>query len=190
MGKFFRRFSKTDGKNRYVLGVCRIWNKIYSFLSVFGVKIPRIKSLVFFGINPSTATAEKDDPTIIKIKKISEKNNYRSWIMLNIYPTIESNPDNLPREINEVVHKKNIKYIKKYIDDDTTIVAAWGDAIDDKEHPYLKDCLKEIVNEINGINKRWYSIGELTKKGNPRHPLYVKTDEKLIEFTIGNYIIN
>lgn len=190
MDKFYRRFSKADRENRYVLGVCRNWRKIYSFLSIFGVKIPKIKPMVFFGINPSTATAENDDPTILKIKIIAEKNNYGSWIMLNIYPKIESNPDNLPKEINKAVHRKNIKHIKKYINNDTAIVAAWGDAIDNKEHPYLKYCLKEIVNEIDGINKRWYSIGELTKKGNPRHPLYLKTDEKLINFNIGNYISN
>jgi len=82
-----KRFSKTDDGIRYALG---------------------IKPLIFFGINPSTATDEVDDPTIKKIKAFAEKNNYGAWIMLNIYPKIESNPNNLPEKIDEAIHKKTL----------------------------------------------------------------------------------
>jgi serine/threonine protein phosphatase 1 len=169
MGK---RFSEAVGENRYSLGKC----------------VLSVKPMVFFGINPSTATAGRDDPTIRRIKTFAERYNHGSWIMLNIYPKIESHPNNLPVNMDKAIHKRNIDHIKKYIDDDSIIVAAWGDAIANKRHPYLKICLREIVNEIDGINKKWYSIGELTKKGNPWHPLWVSLDSELKKFDIGHYV--
>ena len=43
--------------------------------------------LVVFGINPSTATPEKLDQTMIVVKRLvdSENNDYNGYIMLNLY---------------------------------------------------------------------------------------------------------
>ena len=60
-----------------------------------------------------------------------------------------------------------------------------------------KDNFKDysLLGEVNGIieitkNRKWYHIGSLTKKGNPRHPLYVSIDANLEVFNIENYIEN
>jgi len=53
------------------------------------------KTLICFGINPSTATPEKLDNTIIKIKLFAKNNNYKNWIALNIYPQRATNPEDL-----------------------------------------------------------------------------------------------
>ena len=49
--------------------------------------------IICFGINPSTANDEKDDPTISKIRKIASENNCDGWIMLNLYPQRATNPN-------------------------------------------------------------------------------------------------
>jgi hypothetical protein len=158
----------SDRENRFVLGTCGS------------------NPLVFIGINPSKATPEEYDNTIKRIESISKSRKYDSWIMLNIYPKIETNPSELPRQCNADVHKENIKHIKKHINDDTVLIAAWGNLIE--KRAYLKKCLREIINEINGLNKKWYTTRELTKKGNPRHPLWLRIDDKLKEFDIKRYM--
>lgn len=142
--------------------------------------------LIFFGINPSTAEPERPDMTIKKIDKIAKNNNYDSWIMLNIYPQRATKPNKLDKTIDETIHKENIEAIKSNIDENSTIVAAWGNSI--KKRPYLFNCLVDIVNAISNKNLTWYSIGKLSMKKNPKHPLYLLFDTKLESFNIGEYI--
>lgn len=135
------------------------------------------KTLFCFGINPSTATPEKYDPTINRVKNTAVKNDFDSFVMLNIYPLRATNPDDLPRELNWTYHNKNIEIILKLIKDGSTIWAAWGDFIDKREQ------FINIRNTIFGVlsmykkNIRWVKMGDLTKNGNPRHPLYTKYQE-------------
>ena len=44
------------------------------------------KTLLCFGINPSTACPTSLDNTIRKLISISKNNGYDNWIMLNVYP--------------------------------------------------------------------------------------------------------
>ncbi len=44
------------------------------------------KPLIFFGINPSTASIEKNDATISIIEHIAKLRHYDGYMMLNIYP--------------------------------------------------------------------------------------------------------
>ena len=150
--------------------------------------------IFFLGVNPSTAKPGTPDPTIRFVES-----NFDSWIMLNIYPQIASKPQNLVPEskFDQRIHEKNIEsiisIIDKYSNKTIRIVAAWGDSIEERR--YLFSCLYKIVIEIKNKIKQieWYRIGELTKKGNPRHPsYYLKTGEtnikdKLIKFDIDEY---
>ena len=54
---------------------------------------------------------------------------------------------------------------------------------------FKKLCLKEIF-EISEKDIKWLYIGNLTKKGNPRHPLYATIDTNLEVFNIKDYIKN
>lgn len=129
--------------------------------------------LICFGINPSTASDIDDDPTICKIRKISEENGCDGWIMLNIYPQRATNPKELHKE-DEFVYQladQNNEVISKVLEmfPEALILAAWGDIIDTRV--YLKDCYKKIA--LPSSNRKWCCRGELTKKNNPRHQLYV-----------------
>ena len=152
------------------------------------------KPLICFGVNPSTAKVVnnelKTDPTILKIKKIVESNNYDGWIMLNLYAQVTPEPNELHKneDFDIYLHKKNINIIKEILKNypNADILACWGNLINKRD--YLKKvCLKEIF-EIT--KNRWVHIGNLTKKGNPRHPLYASIDANLEIFNIENYIEN
>lgn len=61
---------------------------------------------------------------------------------------------------------------------------AWGNIVDTRF--YLGEGLEEIMNAATDIS--WYICGKLTKQGNPRHPLYLKKDEKFDWFPVFDYL--
>ena len=130
------------------------------------------KTLYCFGINPSTATNIRDDPTIKKVKSAAKKSGFNNVVMLNIYPQRATDPDNLDNKINTKEHKKNLQIIMSVIKNGSTVWAAWGNLID--KRAYLIDCLNEIQCKLKAKNICWVKMDKLTKKGNPRHPLYLK----------------
>jgi len=130
------------------------------------------KTLYCFGINPSTATLERDDPTIRKVKNCAYKNGFDSVVMLNVYPQRATNPDNLDKNVNLNEHRINIEKIMEVVENGSTVWAAWGNLIN--KRPYLRDCLIEIQKELETKNIHWVKMDDLTRRGNPRHPLYVK----------------
>jgi serine/threonine protein phosphatase 1 len=147
--------------------------------------------LLFLGINPSRAKPEDPDPTIRFIE-----NNFDSWIMINIYPQRTLHANELALNFDKEKHNKNIKVIieaiKKYCGEIIRIVAVWGDSIEEKD--YLISCLGEIIKEINKIDGKkaeWYRIGDLSKKGNPKQPIYcLKEGETNIKDMLKDFDIN
>jgi len=111
-------FNSPDNKFRYALGTIGE------------------KTLYCFGINPSTATIEKDDPTIRKVKSLAQNAGFDYVVMLNVYPERAACPDNIDENVNLVEHRKNLQTIMSVIKDGSTVWAAWGNLINKK--PYLK----------------------------------------------------
>lgn len=134
-------------------------------------------NLVVVGINPSIATINALDPTAKRIKKYSEIHGYTGWIIINLYPQIDPDIDELNKEKNEELVKENLEKIKTIIKrDDITLVAAWGEAIEWRK--YLKDCFREIDFLVKKYNHQWNCFA-LTKYGHPCHPLMRKKDFRL-----------
>ena len=172
-------FYKGDNSKRFVLG------------EVIGPN-----PLICFGVNPSTAKVINKqleiDCTIKNIKKIVIKEKYDGWIMLNLYAQVTPEPNELHKneDFDNCLHKKNINKIKEIFENypNADILACWGNLIEKRD--YLKKlCLKEIF-EISEKDRNWLYIGNLTKKGNPRHPLYPSIDTNLEVFNIKDYIKN
>lgn len=146
--------------------------------------------LICIGINSSTAKPNDLDRTLTKVKNISIHNNYNGWIMLNIFPLRETNPNNLPKDKHnyETIIKKNIEEIKKIIQDypNSDILCCWGSVIEKRE--YLKESLLKLFNEILCSKNDKLKCIDLTKKQqHPRHPLYCKRTSILKPFNICDY---
>ena len=139
------------------------------------------RTLLCFGINPSTATPEKLDNTIRKVVKISRNNGYSNWLMVNVYPQRATNPNELHVCLDEHLHTENTLRIRQAAAQypDCDVLLAYGNLIE--KRPYLKECLQEILQGLQG--KKVLVIGT-TKLGHPVHPLYQKDDSKFIEFSI------
>lgn len=143
------------------------------------------KTLICFGINPSTATPNNLDNTIRKIKTISKNNGYTNWITLNIYPQRATNPKDLHNIQNQLLVDTNFFYIKKVIESFTNadILFAYGNLILIRK--YLTEILNDIISQIKFYDFQGKNLClKLTKKGYPVHPLYQSNNSKLIDYQI------
>ena len=148
--------------------------------------------LICIGINPSTAAPNDLDNTLKSVERIALHNGYDSFIMFNVYAQRATKPDDMDTELNELLHKENMKafeYILSLYESETPSVwAAWGTIVEMR--PYLKDCLREMVDISMKYQSKWYSSGAISKKGHPHHPLYLKKDSRLDEFNMELYLSN
>ena len=146
------------------------------------------KPLICIGINPSTAAPDDLDNTLKSVERIALSNGYDSFIMFNVYAQRATNPDDMERECNLLLHEENMKafdYILS-LSDKPAIWAAWGNIIE--KRPYLPDCVRSMIELGKQHQATWYSAGKISKKGHPHHPLYLKKDTPLDLFDIDNYI--
>lgn len=140
------------------------------------------------GINPSTAKPNELDNTLKSVKRISNFNGFDGWIMYNVYPQRATNPKNLESEIDNDLRLKNIGIIVesiKHLGIDT-IWIAYGDLIESRK--YLPFCMLSLYENLSHLDLKWQIIGEPTKKGHPKHPLYKATKSKFIDFDMKNYL--
>jgi len=144
--------------------------------------------LYVFGVNPSTATDKKSDPTMQKVKKFAENFGFNGYAMLNLYPLRSTNPYALPKKMNEELHQKNLRYIKEVIGNaiNPVVLCAFGNSIN--AAPYLRTCFKEIITVLRPLNPLWKRLGTLTKAGNPRHPSRAAYSSILEDFDVDKYL--
>lgn len=126
---------------------------------------------VFIMLNPSTADAELDDPTIRRCKIFTASWGYDELVVVNLFAFRATNPQDLfdssEAGIN-VVGPENDKHIMDACNEASAIIAAWG------IHGGYMNRDKE-VRKLLSYGAQIKHLG-LTKAGFPRHPLYVKGD--------------
>lgn len=146
------------------------------------------KPLICIGINPSTAAPDDLDNTLKSVERIALANGYDSFIMFNVYAQRATNPDDMERECNNLLHEENMKAFEYILglSESPSIWAAWGNIIE--KRPYLPECVRSMIELGKQHQATWYSAGKISKKGHPHHPLYLKKDTPLDLFDIDNYI--
>lgn len=144
--------------------------------------------LLCIGVNPSTATPERLDPTLKSVIRISQANQYDGWIMANLYPQRATKPNDMDLVINEEMHQQNLRTIDQLISNYNIreIWAVWGTLITKRD--YLKSCLQQLYAVSQKHNCTWITYGALCIDWHPRHPLYLKTNSEKTLFDIDNYL--
>ncbi|MBQ3331156.1 MAG: DUF1643 domain-containing protein [Ruminococcus sp.] len=146
------------------------------------------KPLICIGINPSTAAPDDLDNTLKSVERIALANGFDSFIMFNVYAQRATDPDDMERECNTLLHEENMKAFDYVLglSDKPAVWAAWGNIIE--KRAYLSDCVRSMIALGNKHCAEWYSAGKISKKGHPHHPLYLKKDTPLDPFDIQTYI--
>lgn len=145
------------------------------------------KPLICIGINPSTARPGALDPTLKSVERVAKRNGFDSFIMFNVYAQRATSPDDMEWELNEELHRENMAafdYILS-LSESPVVWAAWGTVIEKRD--YLWDCLQEMIAIGQAHNARWVSCGKRSAAGHPHHPLYLRSDAPMEDFSVEDY---
>lgn len=147
------------GRYRYWLG--RVWGEA--------------DSLLFVMLNPSTADASIDDPTIRRCMGFARREGFGGVSVLNLYALRSTDPKAL-LTCDDAVGPENDAYLTLALTEQARrgnpVIAAWGT---NAKHRRIVD----VLTLVGGV--MWHSLGT-TKDGHPRHPLYVRGDQPLEGF--------
>mgnify|MGYP000942962828 CR=1 FL=1 len=124
----------------------------------------------FIGLNPSTADATIDDPTIRKCMKYARNWGYGGIIMTNLFAFRSPYPEELFKYQGDKIGSKNNDYLKKGSMEAKISIAAWGD---NGTHDERGAAVMRLIDNLYCLKK--------SKVGQPRHPLYLKGDLMPIE---------
>ena len=143
------------------------------------------------GDNPLICIAPDDlDNTLKSVERIAKGNGYDSFIMFNVYAQRATRPDDMDQDMNIPLHNENMKafeyILSLYKEEKPSVWAAWGTIVEMR--PYLKTCLREMVDISYRYDARWFSSGAISKKGHPHHPLYLRKDSTLDDFDMEKYL--
>ena len=117
---------------------------------------------LFVMLNPSTADATQDDPTIRRCIGFAKNWGFGGLLVGNIFALRSTDPAAL-YHVDDPVGPENDYYLRMLRDEATLSVAAWG------VHGAFGGRSKEVANQWG---KALHCLG-LTKDGHPRHPLYM-----------------
>lgn len=145
---------------------------------------PARAPVLFVMLNPSTADATKDDPTIRRCVGFARRWGAGGIEVCNLYPWRETNPRGLPRGVEvfgDPGHQANADAIRAAVARAGIVVAAWGAY--PGPWPSQPNVIAALLRECRAYTQ---ALG-LTKDGAPRHPLYVRADAALIPFERGRH---
>lgn len=133
------------------------------------------RALRFVMLNPSTADADQDDPTIRRCVGFAKREGYAGAIIVNLYAFRATDPKDLAAA-GYPVGPHNRAILSNHLYDSRMgghpVVAAWGV----NARP---DRVRDVLSLVPGVD--WRCLGT-TKDGHPRHPLYVRGDQPLDVF--------
>jgi hypothetical protein len=117
-------------------------------------------------LNPSTADAEIDDPTIRRCIGFAKAWGFEGIVVRNLYALRATNPKELWVH-EDPVGPDNNAFLGDTLGDEFT-VCAWGA----NAKPFR---VQSVVGRLTATGAALRHLG-LTKDGYPRHPLYLRGD--------------
>lgn len=133
-------------------------------------------------LNPSTADAVADDPTIRRVVGFAKRDGWAGVVVVNLYALRATDPRELRRHADPV-GPDNDDHIRAAVAGSRLAVVAWGA----NEGPNAERAA-EVLAMLTAAGAYPCAWG-LTKGGSPRHPLYLRGDAPLspvaVEVTCG-----
>ena len=127
------------------------------------------RTLSFIMLNPSLADAEINDPTITRCINFAKTWGYGRLEVVNLFAYRTPHPKLLKQAI-EPIGRDNDRYILESVEKSDRVILAWGNhGLWRKQDIYTLELLKNHTH--------LYSLG-ITKRGSPRHLLYLRSTTK------------
>jgi hypothetical protein len=119
-------------------------------------------------LNPSTADATFDDPTIRRCIGFAKSWGYGGLLVGNLFAFRATKPKDLLKA-EDPVGKDNIRYLQEMFSQSEIIICAWGNS-------KIVDKISKRIGEyrpLSGILGKLAYL-ELSKDETPKHPLYLR----------------
>lgn len=120
------------------------------------------KKVTFICLNPSTADASYNDPTISRCINFAKQWGASTFIVVNLFAYRSTDPRAL-KVASDPVGPENDTWLKKAVTQSDLVVAAWGNGGNFNGRA-------ELVKSM--FPKQLHAL-RLTKQGMPGHPLYL-----------------
>lgn len=133
----------------------------YELIRRWDASLPRVGWIM---LNPSTADASVDDPTIRRCIGFAKSWGYGGIVVRNLYALRATDPRELWKHPSPT-GPDNDTYLMESVDEPIT-VCAWG------ANGRRGDA---VINALSDAGAALHHLG-LTKAGVPKHPLYLKSD--------------
>lgn len=138
------------------LSRCRRYR--YSLTRTWDTDLPTV---AFVGLNPSTADARRDDPTVRRCVGFARDWGYGTLILVNLFAFRATDPSEL-LDVRDPVGPENDDWLARVAESADKVVAAWG----------VHGCLRGRDQAVLGLLPSVACLGR-TREGHPRHPLYL-----------------
>lgn len=139
----------------------------YSLTRVWDASRPTV---VFVGLNPSTADETVDDPTIRRCINFAKQWKYGGLIVVNLFAFRATDPSVLKRA-DDPIGPQNDKAIRHHCATAKRVIAAWG----------VHGSFLNRDADVFSLFTRPFCLG-VTKHGAPKHPLYLPSATRLRVF--------
>lgn len=124
--------------------------------------------VLFIMLNPSTADETQDDPTIRRCMAFARRWGHGGIVVGNLFALRSPHPADL-RTCADPIGPDNDAWLTRLAQDCTAVVGAWGN------HGTFMNRGQEVAARFPNLR----CLG-LTKRLQPRHPLYVPADAPLV----------
>jgi hypothetical protein len=134
---------------------------------------PVKSTALFVMLNPSTADAQLDDPTIRRCRGFAKLWDCNGLAVANLYALRSTNPAALWTH-RDPVGPDNDDSLWNCARECGDVVCAWGSNAKPER-------AARVASIMRDAGARLWCLG-MTKDGSPRHPLYVRADQPLVEW--------
>lgn len=140
---------------------------------------PNPRYVNFICLNPSTADATKDDPTVRRLRGFAKSWGYDGFWLTNLFAHRATDPGALCFAQGDIAGPENLTWLKEVASRAALVVAAWG-AVDGLFRNNVRFAHRQSWLVVGYLADVPIHMLGLTKKGYPRHPLYVRGETQAI----------
>lgn len=134
-------------------------------------------AVTFVMLNPSTADALGNDPTVSRCTGYAKRWGFASLEVVNLFALRATDPRELKRTFDPTGGEANDRYIEESCARSGLIVVAWGG------HGALKNRAGVVKQLLRPFADKVKCLGR-TIFGEPRHPLYLASNLELRPFEV------
>ena len=138
----------------------------------------RRQTVVFIGVNPSTADATVDDATVRKWRGFSTRWGYTHFVVGNLFAYRATDVRALASAADPI-GERNDEHLNAMLRDADTVVPCWG--CRGKLPPALHGRIERVWSMIEASCAPVWALG-MTRSGDPKHPLMLGYDTPLMDW--------